>query len=195
MVRNADSEFLFKDAFGDVFFLAWTTTPWTLPSNTALAVGKNIEYVRVKSYNPYTSLPITVILAKDLVHNFFPEKNAGLKLEEYQEGQKAIPFEISGSFKGSKLAGLRYEQLLPYAQPETGDAFVVVTGDFVTTEDGTGIVHIAPSFGADDFRVARENGLGSLTLVDKQGRFIEAMGEFAGRFVKTEYDPSTSGPV
>ena len=189
VVRNADSEFLFKDAFGDVFFLAWTTTPWTLPSNTALAVGKNIEYVRVKSYNPYTNLPITVILAKDLVHNFFPEKNEGLKLEDYQEGQKAIPFEISGSFKGSRLVGLRYEQLLPYAQPETGDAFLVVTGDFVTTEDGAGIVHIAPSFGADDFKVAKENGIGSLTLVDKQGRFTESMGEFAGRFVKVEYDP------
>jgi isoleucyl-tRNA synthetase len=190
VVRNADSEFLFKDAFGDVFFLAWTTTPWTLPSNTALAVGKNIEYVRVKSYNPYTNLPITVILAKDLVNNFFPEKNEGLKLEDYQEVQKAIPFEISGSFKGTRLVGLRYEQLLPYAQPETGDAFVVVTGDFVTTEDGAGIVHIAPSFGADDFKVARENGIGSLTMVDKQGRFIETMGEFAGRFVKTEYDPA-----
>jgi isoleucyl-tRNA synthetase len=189
VLRNADSEFLFKDAFGDVFFLAWTTTPWTLPSNTALAVGKNIEYVRVKSYNPYTSLPITVILAKDLVHNFFPEKNAELKLEDYQNGQKAIPFEVSGSFKGSKLVGLRYEQLLPYAQPETGDAFIVVAGDFVTTEDGAGIVHIAPSFGADDFKVAKENGIGSLTMVDKQGRFIETMGEFAGRFVKVEYDP------
>jgi isoleucyl-tRNA synthetase len=190
VVRNPDSEFLFKDAHGDVFFLAWTTTPWTLPSNTALAVGKDIEYVSVKSFNPYTNLPITVILAKDLVHNFFPEKNTVLKLEDYQEGQKAIPFEVSGSFKGSRLEGLRYEQLLPYAQPETGDAFIVLTGDFVTTEDGAGIVHIAPSFGADDFKVAREKGIGSLTMVDKQGKFIETMGEFAGRFVKTEYDPN-----
>jgi isoleucyl-tRNA synthetase len=190
VARNADSEFLFKDAHGEVFFLAWTTTPWTLPSNTALAVGKDIEYVRVKSFNPYTSLPITVILAKDLLHNFFPEKNAELNLEDYQEGQKAIPYEVDGSFKGSRLAGLRYEQLLPYARPETGDAFIVVTGDFVTTEDGAGIVHIAPSFGADDFKVARENGIGSLTMVDKQGKFIETMGEFAGRYVKTEYDPN-----
>ena len=110
-----------------------------------------------------------MILAKDLLHNFFPEKNAELKLEEYQAGQKAIPFQvIDGHSKASKLAGLRYEQLLPYAQPETGDAFIVVTGDFVTTEDGAGIVHIAPSFGADDFKVARENGIGSLTMVDKQ---------------------------
>jgi isoleucyl-tRNA synthetase len=194
-IRNEDSEFLFQDAHGDVFFLAWTTTPWTLPSNTALAVGKDIEYARVKSYNPYTNLPITVILAKDLVNNFFPEKNAELKLEDYQEGQKAIPFEISGTYKGSKLEGLRYEQLLPYAQPETGEAFIVVNGDFVTTEDGAGIVHIAPSFGADDFKIAREKGIGSLTMVDKQGKFIDTMGEFAGRFVKAEYDPNFTAGV
>ena len=190
VIRNSDSEFLFEKAFGDVFFLAWTTTPWTLPSNTALAVGKDIDYVRVRTYNPYTYQPSTVILAKDLVNNFFPEKNAELKLEEYQEGQKAIPFVIDSHFKGARLAGIRYEQLLPYAQPETGDAFVVVTGDFVTTEDGAGIVHIAPSFGADDFKVARENGIGSLTMVDKSGKFIESMGEFAGRYVKPEYDPN-----
>jgi isoleucyl-tRNA synthetase len=190
VVRENHSEFLFKEAFGEVFFMAWTTTPWTLPSNTALAVGKDIDYIRVKSYNPYTSQPITVILAKDLLHNFFPEKNAELKLDEYQAGQKAIPFQVLDTFKGSKLAGLRYEQLLPYAQPETGDAFRVLLGDFVTTGDGAGIVHIAPSFGADDFKVARENGIGSLTLVDKHGRFTEEMGEFAGRYVKPEYDPT-----
>jgi isoleucyl-tRNA synthetase len=189
VVRDKQSEFLFENAFGDVFFLAWTTTPWTLPSNTALAVGKEIDYVRVKSYNPYTSEPITVILAKDLLHNFFPEKNAELKMDEFQAGQKAIPFQVLDTIKGKKLAGLRYEQLLPYAQPETGDAFRVLLGDFVTTEDGAGIVHIAPSFGADDFKVARENGIGSLTLVDKHGRFTEEMGEFAGRYVKPEYDP------
>jgi len=189
LIRNQDSEFLFKDAHGDVFFLAWTTTAWTLPSNTALAVGKNIEYSRVKTFNPYTHLPITVILAKDLIQNFFPEKNAELKLEEYEPGQKAIPFQVIDTFKGKKLAGLRYEQLLPYAQPETGDAFKVLLGEFVTTEDGAGIVHIAPSFGADDFKIARENGIGALTMVDKQGKFIDAMGEFAGRYVKPEYDP------
>jgi isoleucyl-tRNA synthetase len=190
VVRDHHSEFLFKDAFGEVFFLAWTTTPWTLPSNTALAVGKDIEYSRVKSFNPYTGLPITVILAKDLIHNFFPEKNAELKMEEFQPGQKGIPFQVLDTFKGSKLAALRYEQLLPYAQPETGDAFKVLLGDFVTTEDGAGIVHIAPSFGADDFKVAKENGIGALTLVDKHGRFTEEMGEFAGRYVKSEYDPN-----
>lgn len=190
VVRSAESEFLFKDAHGEVFFLAWTTTPWTLPSNTALAVGKDIDYIRVRTFNPYTHLPITVILAKDLLHNFFPEKNAGLEMEDYEPGQKAIPFEVLDPFKGKKLKGIRYEQLLPYARPETGDAFKVVLGDFVTTEDGAGIVHIAPSFGADDFRIGKENGIGSLTMVDKHGRFIESMGEFAGRYVKPEYDPN-----
>ncbi len=194
VIKNEKSEFLFNDVHGELFFLAWTTTPWTLPSNTALAVGKNIEYVKVKTYNPYTFLPVTVILAKELVGRYFPEKNAELKLDEYEAGSKNIPFVVDGSFKGSKLAGIRYEQLLPYAQPAEGDAFRVVTGDFVTIEDGTGIVHIAPSFGADDFKVAKQNGIGALTLVDRQGRFTEEMGEFAGRYVKAEYaadyDPS-----
>lgn len=189
VVRNAQSEKLFSDLHGELFFLAWTTTPWTLPSNTALAVGKDIEYLKVKTFNPYTNLPITVILAKDLFGRYFPEKNAGLKLADYEAGQKAIPFEVAGSYKGSELEGMRYEQLLPYAQPAEGDAFRVLTGDFVTTEDGTGIVHIAPSFGADDFRVAKQNGVGALTLVDRLGRFTEEMGEFAGRFVKPEYAP------
>lgn len=189
VIRNQQSEFLFSDAIGDVFVLAWTTTPWTLPSNTALAIGKNIDYLKVKTYNPYTFQPITVILAKDLFGKYFPEKNAELKLQDYEPGQKNIPFEIAAAFKGSALEGIRYEQLLPYAQPETGDAFIIVAGDFVTTEDGTGVVHIAPSFGADDFRTGKQYGLGSLTMVDKKGRFIESMGEFAGRYVKSEYDP------
>jgi isoleucyl-tRNA synthetase len=189
LVRDGRSEFLFREAFGDVFFLAWTTTPWTLPSNTALAVGKDIHYARVATFNPYTGLPITVILGKDVLQAHFPEKNAELLMDEYQPGQKAIPFRVLDEFRGARLVGIRFEQLLPYARPDDGDAFLVVSGDFVTTEDGTGIVHIAPSFGADDFKVARENGLGSLTMVDKQGRFIESMGEFAGRYVKPEYDP------
>jgi len=187
VIRNDKSEFLFKNAFGDVFFIAWTTTPWTLPSNTALAVGKKIEYVKVKTYNPYTFQPVSVVLAKELLGNFFPEKNAGLKLDEYEAGQKNIPFEVTETYQGKDLEGIRYEQLLPYAQPDDGDAFRVVIGDFVTTEDGTGIVHIAPSFGADDFRVGKQNGIGSLTLVNKQGKFIDVMGEFAGRYVKPEY--------
>lgn len=172
---------------GNTFFLAWTTTPWTLPSNTALAVGKDISYVAVKTFNQYTSLPITVILAKDLFGKYFPEKNAELKFDEYKAGDKNIPFEVLKEFKGNELAGIRYEQLLPYAQPDDGDAFRVVTGDFVTTEDGTGIVHIAPSFGADDFRVAKQNGIGSLTLVDKRGRFTEEVTDFANEFVKEGY--------
>ncbi|MEI8046874.1 MAG: isoleucine--tRNA ligase [Bacteroidota bacterium] len=178
---------LFGNNKTEVFILAWTTTPWTLPSNTALAVGKNIEYVLVNTFNPYTYEPIKVVLAQSLLSKYFPEKNAEISMNDYVPGQKAIPFEILKSFQGKDLAGLRYEQLLPYEQPETGDAFVVITGDFVTTEDGTGIVHIAPSFGADDFKAAKQNGIGALTLVDKTGRFTESMGEFAGRFVKSEY--------
>ncbi|NWJ52763.1 MAG: isoleucine--tRNA ligase [Bacteroidetes bacterium] len=188
VVRNEKSEFLFKDVFGELFFMAWTTTPWTLPSNTALCVGPAIDYVEVHTYNPYTYLPITVILGKPLLEKYFPEKNAALELSAYEPGQKAIPFKIVNEFKGTDLEGIHFEQLMPYAQPTDGDAFRVVTGDFVTTEDGTGIVHIAPSFGADDFKVARANGIGSLTMVDKRGRFIDTMGEFAGRFVKAEYE-------
>lgn len=171
----------------DTYFLAWTTTPWTLPSNTALAVGKDVSYVLVKTFNPYTAKPVSLILAKDLLGKHFPEKNAELKLEDYKEGDKNIPFEVKAEFKGSELEGIRYEQLLPYAQPENGDAFRVIIGDFVTTEDGTGIVHIAPSFGADDFRVARQNGIGSLTLVDKRGRFLEEVSDFPNEYVKEDY--------
>ncbi|MCX6246639.1 MAG: isoleucine--tRNA ligase [Bacteroidetes bacterium] len=188
VVRDEKSEFLFKDLFGELYVLAWTTTPWTLPSNTGLAMGKEIEYTLVKTYNPYTFKKQTVILAKELLNRYFPEKNAGLELESYTENQKNIPFLTGSTYKGETFEGIRFEQLLPYAQPEEGDPFRIVLGDFVTTEDGTGIVHIAPSFGADDFRVGKQYGLGSLTLVDKQGRFTEPMCEFAGRYVKTEYD-------
>ena len=188
IIRDNKSEFLFNDAHGDLFFLAWTTTPWTLPSNTALAVGKKITYVKVKTFNPYTHKPITVVLGKDLLNKYFPEANSELKLEDYEAGQKKIPFQVMDEFPGKKITGINFEQLLPYAQPKDGDAFRVVTGDFVTTDDGTGIVHIAPSFGADDFKVAKENGIGSLTMVNKQGKFIDEMGEFAGKYVKQEYD-------
>jgi isoleucyl-tRNA synthetase len=178
-----------RGLFGEneIHLLAWTTTPWTLPSNTALAVGKNITYVLVKSFNPYTSAPVNIIIAKELCAKYFPEKNAKLPFDEYQAGDKNIPFTILKTYLGNELEGLRYEQLLPYAQPLDGDAFRVVIGDFVSTEDGTGIVHIAPSFGADDFRTAKQYGIGSLTLVDKQGRFTEAMGELAGEYVKEAY--------
>ena len=188
--KDEKSDFLFKDNHGDLFFVAWTTTPWTLPSNTALAVGPKIKYVKVKTFNAYTFEPVTVILAKDLVGKYFPEKNAELKLADYEAGQKNIPFELGEEFTGKQFKGINYEQLLPYAQPKEGDAFKVLIGNFVTTEDGTGIVHLAPSFGADDFKVAKENGIGALTLVDKQGKFTEEMGEFAGRYVKNEYDAS-----
>ena len=189
VIKNADSEKLFQDVEDELFFLAWTTTPWTLPSNTALAVGKKIDYIKINTFNPYTFKKITIIMAKPLMNSLFLEKNADLKMEDYESGQKAIPFEVIGECKGADLEGIRYEQLLPYDQPEDGDAFRVLLGDFVTTEDGTGIVHIAPSFGADDFKVAAQNGIGSLTMVDKTGRFNNKMGEFAGKFVKNEYYP------
>ena len=188
--QNESSEFLFKEPFGNLYILAWTTTPWTLPSNTGLAVGKNITYVMVRTFNPYTYLQQTVILAKDLLHHFFKEKDAEMDLLDYKEGQKHIPWQAVKEIKGKELEGIRFEQLLPYVQPAESDPFRVVLGDFVTTEEGTGIVHIAPSFGADDFRVGKQYGLGSLTMVDKQGRFVEEMGEFAGKFVKSEYDPN-----
>ncbi len=171
--------------------MAWTTTPWTLPSNTALSVGKNIRYVAVETFNPYVHTACTVILAKDLIGRYFPEKNAELELSAYQAGDKAIPFKIVGEFSGAELEGVRYEQLLPYVQPTDGDAFKVITGDFVTTEDGTGIVHTAPSFGADDFKVARQHGIGSLTLVDLRGRFVTEVKDtvfgFSGEYVKEQY--------
>lgn len=185
MKRN--DEKLFADVVGDIHFLAWTTTPWTLPSNTALAVGKEVEYVLVQSFNQYTSEAIHVILAKDLFGKYFSEKNAELNLYDYKSGDKNIPFKILKSFKGKEIDGIRYEQLLPYAQPEDGDAFRVIIGDFVTTEDGTGIVHIAPSFGADDFRVAKQNGIGSLTLVDKRGKFLDVVTDFPSEYVKEDY--------
>lgn len=189
VIRDNHSEFLFGDLFGDLYILAWTTTPWTLPSNTGLAMGKDIRYLLVKTYNPYTFREQTVILAKELLHQYFPEKNASLELENYHEGDKHIPYQIVAEYSGERFEGIRFEQLLPYAQPQDGDPFRVVLGDFVTTEEGTGIVHIAPSFGADDFRIGKQYRLGSLTLVDKHGRFTEEMGELAGRFVKPEYDP------
>jgi isoleucyl-tRNA synthetase len=187
-IKEPQSKF---EVDGDVFFLAWTTTPWTLPSNTALAVGKDIEYVLVKSYNAFTFQASHVILAKELVEKYFPSENAELNFEEYKKGDKKIPFELLKTFKGSELAGIRYEQLLPYAQPTDGDAFKVLLGDFVTTTDGTGIVHIAPSFGSDDFKVAKQNGIGSLTLVDKQGKFTDEVNDpvfpLDGRYVKESY--------
>ncbi len=192
IIRNEQSEFLFKNIDSDLFFLAWTTTPWTLLSNTALAVGKALHYVKVRTFNQYTGEPITVILAKDRFRYYFPERDEGLRLEDYKKGYKNIPYKILSEFLGTDLEGIRYEQLMPFQQPEEGDAFRVLIGDFVTTEEGTGIVHIAPSFGADDFRIAQENGIGALTLVDKQGKFVDGVGPFSGRFVKNQYDDHLS---
>jgi len=187
-IKDQNSKFKVE---GEVFFLAWTTTPWTLPSNTALAVGKDIEYVLVKTYNSFTHQLAHVILAKDLLSKYFPAENSELNFDEYKKGDKKIPFAVVQTFKGSDLEGIRYEQLLPYAQPTDGDAFRVVLGDFVTTTDGTGIVHIAPSFGSDDFKVAKQNGIGSLTLVDRQGKFTDDVNDpifpLDGRYVKEAY--------
>lgn len=184
-IKNQHSAFIYDENKVEEFhFIAWTTTPWTLPSNTALALGKNIEYVLVKTFNPYTFLPINIILAKDLMSKWFKPENAALTIESYEAGAKNIPYKILNEYKGKQLADIAYEQLLPYYQPESGKAFITILGDFVTTADGTGIVHIAPSFGADDMKVAKASGVGSLTLVDKQGKFIDGVGEFSGRYVK-----------
>ena len=171
----------------DEYFLAWTTTPWTLPSNTALAVGKDIDYDQIETFNPYTGAKIKVTLASALVGKYFSAEGAEAPLEDYTPQQKILPWRKINTQKGSDLAGTRYHQLLPYAQPEEGDAFRVIIGDFVSTEDGTGIVHIAPSFGADDFKTARENGIGALTLVDKKGKFLDCVTDFAGEYVKEAY--------
>ena len=197
----------------DVCFLAWTTTPWTLPSNTALAVGPNIDYVFVKTFNPYSGDLEVVVMAKTRLNAYCPEKNAGLTFEEYKKGDKDIPFEVLAECKGADLIGFDYEQLMNFVAP-MGDAFRVIGGDYVTTEDGTGIVHIAPTFGADDDRVAKQAGIVPLFMIDKdgkkqpmvdrQGKFfriedldakfvsdyvnVESYGAFAGRFVKNAYD-------
>ena len=181
----------------EVFFLAWTTTPWTLPSNLGLTVGPNIDYVLVQTFNPYTHLPINVILAKALIGKYFKAEAENGDFENYNAEIKLIPWKILTEFKGKDIEGAVYEQLLPSdantlekIQEITPGAapFLVVPGDFVTTEDGTGIVHTAPAFGADDFRVGKKNNLGILTLVDKQGKFVDGVGEFSGRYVKNYKD-------
>lgn len=213
VIQNTKSDFLFNDVKTDLYFLAWTTTPWTLPSNTALAVGASIVYVKVNTFNPYTGIPITVILSKDLMHAYFDPKNSDIAMDAYNPGDKAIPYKIIGEYKGSQLEGVQYNQLINWIKP-TGKAFEVLLGDFVTTEDGTGIVHIAPTFGSDDYRVAQKYGVSPLLitdkdgvngpLVDKKGRFfriedldtsfisnqvtLETYKEFAGKYVKNDYD-------
>ena len=238
-VKNEKSAFLFS-ALGniesriqnaEIFFLAWTTTPWTLPSNLGLTVGAEIDYSLVRTINPYTFIPIHVVLATSLLEKYFKpdpvdsgfshEGDAGIyifesldewlekgnpskisdvlkrgeekkKFEEWYIKKKNIPFKIISSFKGKQIEECRYEQLLPFEanKPEKsgGDPFRVLIGDFVTTEDGTGIVHTAPAFGADDFRVGKKYGIGILTMVDKEGKFIDGMGEFSNRYVKNYKD-------
>ncbi len=209
---NEDSLPDFLKNEGDIYFLAWTTTPWTLPSNTALTVGPKIEYVLVETYNQYTFKPMNVILAKNLVNKQFDGKfkrvEAKSELIEYKEGDKKIPYFVVKDFIGKDLVGITYEQLLPYALPNDNpeNAFRVISGDFVTVEDGTGIVHTAPTFGADDALVAKqaspeippllvkdENG-NLVPLVDLQGKFRPEMGEFAGKYVKNEYYDDGEAP-
>jgi isoleucyl-tRNA synthetase len=217
VIRNEKSEFAFKDTDTDLFFLAWTTTPWTLPSNTALAVGADIRYVKVRTFNPYSSEPITVILAKDLMQVYFDGRHTDLSFDDYKPGDKHIPYKVLHEYKGKEFEGIQYEQLIDWVKPG-GKAFEVLPGDFVTTEDGTGIVHIAPTFGADDYRVAQQYKVVPLTVTDKQGitaplvdkkgrmyplknldeKFVKdhvnvkTYGEFEGRYVKNEYDNTLS---
>jgi isoleucyl-tRNA synthetase len=212
----------------EVYILAWTTTPWTLPSNAALAVGEKITYIKVKTYNSYTFKPVVVIMAKDLLGKYFHPKSAEIGIETYNAGDKIIPYELMEEYTGLQLVGIEYEQLMkgptqtsesltPNPSPgkwgtlkseqEFRDlgAFRVITGDFVSTEDGTGIVHIAPTFGADDFRVAKQAGIPAITvfdendkempLVDKQGRFVKQMGEYAGMYVKNYEGKDESEPT
>jgi isoleucyl-tRNA synthetase len=193
--KKADqSQFLF-DAAGDdeVYYLAWTTTPWTLPSNLGLTVGPNIDYVLVKTFNPYTHLPVNVVLAKALLGKYFKPEGENGDFENYNEKQKVLPWKILAEFKGKKLESLEYEQLIPaeansleavHAITPDAKPWRVLLGDFVTTEDGTGIVHTAPAFGADDFRIGKKYNIGILTLVDKEGKFVDGLGEFSRRYIK-----------
>ena len=213
VIRDKRSAALLKSLDTDLYILAWTTTPWTLPSNTALTVGADIEYALVRTFNPYTGTPITVVLARELMNHYFPEKEAGLSMEDYTAGTKPVPYRVVKQIKGADLEGISYEQLLDWVHPR-GKAFKVLTGDFVTTEEGTGVVHTAPTFGADDFRVAQANDISALMvldkdgipqpLVDRKGRFyrisdldekfvreqvnLDTYGPFEGKYVKNEYD-------
>ena len=221
ILRNALSEELFKAAEGagvgeELFFLAWTTTPWTLPSNVALCMGPNIEYVMVKSYNPYSGRAAAYIVAKDLVSALFNPKAAEIPFDSYKQGDKLVPYQVVGApMKGSSFKGIAYEQLIDWMKPEEG-MHRVINGDFVTTTDGTGIVHIAPTFGADDDKVSKANGVPPFMVVDKDqvkqamvdrsGKMykiedlseefvrtrvnLESYGPYAGRYVKNAYDPS-----
>jgi len=181
----------------DIYLMAWTTTPWTLPSNLGLTVGPSIEYVLVRTFNPYTHIPVNIIVAKNLLPKYCKPEGEKADFTAYNETSSIIPWEILATCKGSELEGLRYEQLIPLeanslekikAITPEADPFRVLTADFVTTEDGTGIVHTAPAFGADDYKVGSRYGIGILTLVDRQGKFVDDMGTYSGRFVKNYKD-------
>ena len=195
-VPDVKAGFLFNaianEASQELFYMAWTTTPWTLPSNLGLTVGPNIDYVLVKTYNPYTHLPVNVVLAKALLGKYFKPEGENGDFAGYSAETKLLPWTILASFKGKELENLRYEQLLPYEANSPanagGDPFRIIVGDFVTTEDGTGIVHTAPAFGADDFKVGQKNNIGILTMVDRQGKFVDGLGEFSNRYVKDYKD-------
>ena len=220
IVKDSKSEFLFKTdggelAQGELFFLAWTTTPWTLPSNVALCVGPEIEYVKVRSFNPYSGKECYYILAKELINSNFNPKAADVQFSDYKAGDKLVPFEVVGNhFKGKELTGINYKQLLPWIKPEHNTMFVI-SGDYVSTDDGTGIVHIAPTFGADDDRVGKLNNVAPFTVKDKEGikrpmvdpsgkfyryedldeafvaeRVTDGYKPYAGRYVKNAYDSS-----
>ncbi len=187
------SKWLIDAAGGeDVYYMAWTTTPWTLPSNLGLTVGPRIDYVLVRTFNPYTHLPINVVLAEALLGKYVKPEGRDADFAGFKPEDKVIPWKILSTFKGSQLENLRYEQLLPYpantAQKAGGDPFRVLLGDFVTTEDGTGIVHTAPAFGADDYKVGKKYDIGILTLVDREGKFVDGLGEFSHRYVKNYKD-------
>jgi isoleucyl-tRNA synthetase len=205
-LRDAKSEFLFNGNETEVFFMAWTTTPWTLPSNLGLTVGPNIDYVLIKTFNPYTHLPVQVVLAQALVGKYFKAEGENADFETYQNLEESakggtkdqyIPWKVLSTFKGAELENIRYEQLLAFEANSLdvvkeitpdADPFRILVGDFVTTEDGTGIVHTAPAFGADDYKVGKKYNIGILTMVDKQGKFVDGLGEFSNRFVKNYKD-------
>ncbi len=215
LIEDDRSAFLFKDTDTDVFILAWTTTPWTLPSNTALAMGPSIDYVGVKTYHPNSGNPITVILANAMLETYFPAGNKDLEWTSFKPGTKEIPYQVIGRYKGEVFEGISYKQLIDWVMPRK-PAFKVLLGDFVTTEEGTGIVHIAPTFGADDYKIAQQYDIPALIVIDREGdtqplvdrhgqfykideldgdfvmKYVnqETYGEFSGRFVKNEYDES-----
>ena len=204
MVKDTSitAQFKIKNTDND-YFLAWTTTPWTLPANSALAIGKNIEYVKVQTFNQYTHAPVNVILAKERMGAYFNPKAGDLKIEDYRPGDKLIPFKVVATCKGADLEGMAYEQLLPYV-PLPHPAFTVVAGDYVTTEDGTGIVHIAKTFGADDFRTCEQHGIpavmvkdelgNEVPIVDRKGRFVKEITDFAGMYVKNYEGKDETNP-